>query len=102
MADRALGADERPTDTAARIAAPDAVVLETKLTPPPARSEHVERRDLVAALEAGSARKLTLVAAPPGFGKSTLLAAWSATHAASTVAWLSLDDTDNDPARFLP
>lgn len=100
MADRALGADERPTDTAARIAAPDAVVLETKLTPPPARSEHVERRDLVAALEAGSARKLTLVAAPPGFGKSTLLAAWSATHAASTVAWLSLDDTDNDPARF--
>jgi LuxR family maltose regulon positive regulatory protein len=100
MADRALGADERPTDTAVRIAAPDAVVLETKLTPPPARSEHVERRDLVAALEAGSARKLTLVAAPPGFGKSTLLAAWSATHAASTVAWLSLDDTDNDPARF--
>lgn len=100
MADRALGADERPTDTAARIAAPDAVVLETKLTPPPARSEHVERRDLVAALEAGSARKLTLVAAPPGFGKSTLLAAWSATHAASTVAWLSLDETDNDPARF--
>jgi LuxR family maltose regulon positive regulatory protein len=100
MADRALGADERPTDTAVRIAAPDAVVLETKLTPPPARSEHVERRDLVAALEAGSARKLTLVAAPPGFGKSTLLAAWSATHAASTVAWLSLDETDNDPARF--
>jgi LuxR family maltose regulon positive regulatory protein len=100
MADRALGSDERPTDTAVRIAAPDAVVLETKLTPPPARSEHVERRDLVAALEAGSARKLTLVAAPPGFGKSTLLAAWSATHAASTVAWLSLDETDNDPARF--
>jgi LuxR family maltose regulon positive regulatory protein len=100
MADRALGADERPPDTAVRIAAPDAVVLETKLTPPPARSEHVERRDLVAALEAGSARKLTLVAAPPGFGKSTLLAAWSATHAASTVAWLSLDETDNDPARF--
>jgi LuxR family maltose regulon positive regulatory protein len=79
---------------------PDAVVLETKLTPPRMRSEHVPRRTLLAALRAGSARKLTLIAAPAGFGKSTLLAEWAATEPESAVAWLSLDRTDNDPARF--
>src|SRR5262249_9862915 len=79
---------------------PDAVVLETKLTPPRVRSEHIQRQALFAALRAGSAQKLTLVAAPPGFGKSTLLAEWAAAQPQSTVAWLSLDETDNDPARF--
>src|SRR4051812_1998492 len=85
-----------------RAGGPDAVVLETKLTPPRVRSEHVPRRGLLAALQAGSARKLTLVAAPPGFGKSTLLAEWAATQLAvgRAVAWLSLDEHDNDPARF--
>jgi LuxR family maltose regulon positive regulatory protein len=76
------------------------VVLETKLTPPRIRSEHVLRRALLAALRAGSARKLTLIAAPPGFGKSTLLAEWTTTQPEGVVAWLSLDETDNDPARF--
>jgi LuxR family maltose regulon positive regulatory protein len=79
---------------------PDAVVLETKLTPPRVRTEHVPRRALLAALRAGSARKLTLIAAPPGFGKSTLLAEWAATQPEPGVAWLSLDESDNDPARF--
>jgi LuxR family maltose regulon positive regulatory protein len=79
---------------------PDAVVLETKLTPPRLRSEHVPRRVLLATLRAGGARKLTLVAAPPGFGKSTLLAEWAAARPRPAVAWLSLDEHDNDPARF--
>src|SRR5262245_38441157 len=79
---------------------PDAVVVETKLTPPRVRAEHVPRRALLATLRAGSARKLTLVAAPPGFGKSTLLAEWAAARPAPAVAWLSLDENDNDPARF--
>jgi LuxR family maltose regulon positive regulatory protein len=57
--------------------ATDAVVLETKLTPPRMRSEHVARRALLEMLRAANARKLTLVAAPPGFGKSTLLAEWA-------------------------
>src|SRR5262245_18326166 len=83
-----------------RTGGPDAVVLETKVTPPRVRSEHVPRRALLATLRAGSARKLTLVAAPPGFGKSTLLAEWAAARPDQTVAWLSLDENDNDPARF--
>lgn len=85
---------------AERAAAPEAIVLETKLTPPTVRSEHVRRTDLLAALRAGGARKLTLVAAPPGFGKSTFLADWAATEESAAVAWLSLDENDNDPARF--
>ncbi|MGD2148933.1 MAG: LuxR C-terminal-related transcriptional regulator, partial [Anaerolineae bacterium] len=48
----------------------------------------------------GFTRKLTLVSAPAGFGKTTLLSEWT-THCGHPVAWLSLDDGDNDPARFL-
>ena len=55
------------------VAARDAVVLETKLTRPRVCSEHVPRRGLLPALATGSYR-LMLVAAPPGFGKTTLLA----------------------------
>src|SRR5262249_39123540 len=62
--------------------------------------EHVPRRVLLATLRAGGAYKLTLIAAPPGFGKSTLLAEWAATQAEPAVGWLSLDENDNDPARF--
>ena len=75
-----------------------AVVLETKLTPPPTRAEYVARAELVERLRDGAERALTVVAAPPGFGKTTLLAAWLAE--ADRVAWLSLDEDDNDPARF--
>ena len=75
-----------------------AVVLETKLTPPPIRAEYVPRAELVELLRDGVERALTVVAAPPGFGKTTLLAAWLAE--ADRVAWLSLDEDDNDPARF--
>src|SRR5262249_43227921 len=78
----------------------EAVVLETKLTRPPVRSEHFPRRGMLAVLRSGSSR-LTLVAAPPGFGKTTLLAEWAASAEATGVAWLSVDDNDNDPARFL-
>jgi LuxR family maltose regulon positive regulatory protein len=84
----------------AEIATPDAVVLETKLMRPPVRAEHVRRGQLLAGLHAARSRKLTLVAAPPGFGKSTLLAEWAAAEDAPRVAWLSLDEDDNDPARF--
>jgi LuxR family maltose regulon positive regulatory protein len=86
--------------TVERIAVPEAVVLETKFTRPPVRSEHVARTNLLATLRAGSDRKLTLITAPPGFGKSTLLAGWTAADDTPAVAWLSLDEADNDPARF--
>jgi ATP/maltotriose-dependent transcriptional regulator MalT len=90
---------ESAEDATARVAGPEAVVLETKLMRPLVRSEHVLRRDLLDVLRSGP-RKLTLVAAPPGFGKTTLLAEWAAAEDGPAVAWLSLDDADNDPARF--
>jgi LuxR family transcriptional regulator, maltose regulon positive regulatory protein len=83
-----------------RSAAPSAIVLETKLTRPPVRAEYVARNALIELLREGTARSLTVVTAPPGFGKTTLLAAWAGGEATRT-AWLSLDEDDNDPARFL-
>jgi LuxR family transcriptional regulator, maltose regulon positive regulatory protein len=84
---------------AERVAAPEAVVLETKLSRPRVRSEHLSRRDLLGVLRSGS-RRLTLLAAPPGYGKTSLLAEWAAAEDGPAVAWLSLDEDDNDPARF--
>ncbi|MDQ6673598.1 MAG: AAA family ATPase, partial [Chloroflexota bacterium] len=54
----------------------------------------------MAQLKEGLHRKLTLISAPAGFGKTTLVSAWAA-GSDRQVAWLSLDDTDNDPTRFL-
>ena len=54
---------------------------------------------LTAALDEGLARRLTLVCAPAGFGKTALLAHW-ARSGNRPVAWLSADTADNDPARF--
>ena len=75
------------------------VVLETNVTVPHVRPEHISRPRLTAALADGPLKKLTLVAAPPGFGKSTFLAEWAATID-GRFAWLSLEEGDNDPARF--
>ena len=83
-----------------RQVAPAAVVVETKLTPPRVRSEHVLRSDLLAILRDSGPRAFTLVAAPPGFGKTTVLAQWLAAMDGPRAAWLSLDEDDNDPARF--
>jgi LuxR family maltose regulon positive regulatory protein len=53
-------------------------------------------------LQVGLTGKLTLIAAPAGFGKTTLLSAWRATEAGSVqpLAWVSLDSVDNDPFQF--
>ena len=55
---------------------------------------------MVERLDEGLQRKLTLVSAPAGFGKTTLLSAWVA-GCHDRVAWLSLDEGDNDRTRFL-
>lgn len=96
-------------------------LLKTKLYIPPMRPELVSRPRLIDQLNAGYHRKLTLISAPAGFGKTTLLVEWASwlleigdwesdevgtgkSHRPNIqsprVAWLSLDDADNDPARF--
>lgn len=77
-------------------------VLATKLYVPSPRPGIVRRPRLTARLEEGLRRPLTLVSAPAGFGKTTLLSEWSAarTGPALPLAWLSLDGGDNDPGRF--
>lgn len=75
-----------------------APLIETKLFLPPRRPGLVPRARLVARLEAGVARRLLVISAPAGFGKTTLLAEWLSTR--SSVAWLSLDRGDHEPAVF--
>lgn len=75
-------------------------LLLTKLYIPQPRANLVARPRLIAHLDQGLRGKLTLVSAPPGFGKTTLLSDW-ARRSASQVAWLTLDERDNDLARFL-
>ncbi len=77
-------------------------LLSTKLLLPAPRPDLVARPRLVARLEEGLrlGRRLTLVSAPPGFGKTTLIREWIGA-AERPVAWLTLDEDDNDAVRFL-
>ena len=77
-----------------------APILATKLYIPLPRSKIVLRSHLIERLNEGLHRKLTLISAPVGFGKTTLLSEWVAS-CRRPVAWLSLDDEDKDPTRFL-
>ena len=79
-----------------------APILATKLYIPPPRSKIVLRPRLIERLNEGLAAgcKLTLISAPAGFGKTTLVSEWIAS-CGRPVAWLSLDEGDNDPARFI-
>ena len=74
--------------------------LTTKLFLPPARQTLVDRPVLVDQLKEGLRGKLTLVSAPAGFGKTSLMAAWRK-QTDTPLAWFSLDEEDNEPARFL-
>src|SRR5205823_64560 len=75
-------------------------ILATKLYIPPPPPKNVRRRRLIERLNEGLHRKLTLISAPAGFGKTTLLSAWLAS-CERPAAWLSLDEGDSDPTRFL-
>jgi LuxR family maltose regulon positive regulatory protein len=81
-------------------------LLQTKLYIPPPRPELVPRPRLIERLNAGLHRKLTLISAPAGFGKTTLLGEWinqspTPDTQSANFAWLSLDESDNDPTGFL-
>ncbi|OBH47223.1 helix-turn-helix transcriptional regulator [Mycobacterium intracellulare] len=80
-------------------AGPRAVLLATKLHVPAMGAQLVHRAALLDALSAGRTRKLTLLSAPAGWGKTTLLAQW-AMGGDGRFAWLSLDSSDNDPVWF--
>ena len=75
-------------------------ILTTKLFVPPPRPNAVPRPRLTERLDEGLHRRLTLVSAPAGFGKTTLVGGW-VIDCGRPVAWLSLDEGDNDPTRFL-
>lgn len=75
-------------------------ILTTKLYIPPSRHQSVKRARLIERLNDGFDRKLILVAAPAGFGKTTLVSEWIA-QLDCPVAWLSLDENDSDESRFL-
>jgi LuxR family maltose regulon positive regulatory protein len=74
-------------------------LLSTKLFIPRPRSDRVSRPRLIERLNAGLDRKITMIAAPAGFGKTTLLSEWIP-RCPRPVAWFSLDEGDNSPARF--
>jgi LuxR family maltose regulon positive regulatory protein len=85
-------------------------LLTTKLHIPPTRSQLVSRLRLIKRLNDGLDCKLTLISAPAGFGKTTLVSEWlddlrlaaaNGGHIANRIAWLSLDEDDNNLARFL-
>jgi len=85
-------------------------ILVTKLFIPAARPELVSRPRLIERLDDGLGRRLTLISAPAGFGKTTLVAEWvnilkkekqRESQEDCRIAWLSLDDGDNELARFL-
>ncbi|MFC1878768.1 LuxR C-terminal-related transcriptional regulator [Chloroflexota bacterium] len=85
-------------------------ILVTKLFIPPIRPELVHRPGLIDRLNAGLSRKLTLISAPAGFGKTTLVSEWvdslrlganKENQSENKIAWLSLDGRDNELTRFL-
>ncbi|HEX9133134.1 MAG TPA: hypothetical protein VF844_12645 [Ktedonobacteraceae bacterium] len=84
------------------------LLLETKLHLPRLHASLISRERLLAQLDAALMHKLTLLAAPAGFGKTTLVRQWVADRVSSDtnchylppLAWVSLDPGDNDPARF--
>lgn len=79
-------------------------LLSTKLVAPPPRAPLVNRERLLEHLDAGLVYKATLICAPAGFGKTTLVSEWIAGHSQEDdrlqIAWTSLEGSDNDPVLF--
>lgn len=84
------------------MATPSLWILETKLRPPALRSDTLVRPRLLEAFRTAVQEcRVTLLSAPAGYGKSTLLAALPAVLPEAPIAWISLDDEENDPIRFI-
>jgi len=76
------------------------LVSQAKLRMPLMPPGIVERPELLAELDAGDRGGVTLVCAPPGYGKSWLLAGWASRPSPVATAWLRIDGDDNDPRRL--
>ncbi len=92
---RALGPEQPPVQALDQ----GMTLLSGRLAPPRLPGALVERERLLSVLDGALAAPLTLLSAPAGFGKTTLLSAW-ANRRKSQVAWLSLDELDTSPTRF--
>lgn len=77
-------------------------LIETKTAPPPWMGDKIRRDGLLARLDNALSSRLTLIYAPAGYGKTSLLYQWRQRHAggAFLVAWLTLEKDDADPKRF--
>ena len=100
---QALGRDPIPAapppEASLAPAAPLPALPRTKFVMPPPRPQRVQRRRLLARLSVAPLPCVTLVAAPAGCGKTTLVADWI-TLDGRVAAWLTLDAGDNDPVAF--
>jgi len=77
-------------------------LIQTKFIPPQLRDDFIPRGRLLDALRAAiTSHALTLISAPAGYGKATLLASLPAAFPDKTIAWISLDEEDHDPVRFV-
>ena len=74
-------------------------LITTKLYIPNPRPTYIHRSELTKQLNSGLSRKLTLISAPAGFGKTTLVSSWT-NQVERPVGWFFLDEEDNDPHRF--
>ncbi len=88
------------TNCTAHDAAMSSAILATKILIPPPRTQLVRRGRLTDRMNSGLPLRLTLVSAPAGFGKTTLVSEW-AVASDRPIAWLSLDEADGDIRRFL-
>ena len=78
----------------------EARLIQTKLHPPYVSEELIERPELLRRLSQSSDRQFTLISAPAGYGKTTLIASWIRAQQQSC-AWISVDKFDNDLNTFL-
>ena len=90
------GSDDEPAVPATGVDS----FLEARLHRPPNRPEWIERGRLLDQLDRAKSHPVSLIAAPAGYGKTTLVAQWLASQGASGTAWLALDASDNAPGRL--
>ena len=94
------GSDDEPA-VAVPLPAPGVdSFLEARLHRPPSRPEWIDRGRLLDRLDRAKSHPVSLIAAPAGYGKTTLVAQWMASQRAPRTAWLALDPSDNEPGRL--